>query len=176
VLKVVSSKRADGSQLAVEFVTLGDRQGHTIFFVSADGVRTALLESVEGTSADDWPPSPPLQNLTVEERADGRRVALLVGMAGSGHWSASIESAAGEGRIVFDIACRHTEQPRWLGSRYRVMSTDRLPLIIDPGGAGMTVRDTMLVIEPTPPYTTWGTTRWRYSLGPRIGGHSLPKG
>ena len=53
-----------------------------------------LLESIEGTATDDWPPSPPLQSLSIETLPDGRRVALLVGMAGRSHWSASIEAVA----------------------------------------------------------------------------------
>src|SRR5439155_1224637 len=111
---------ASGSGLRVEFVWRGDRYGHMISEVGPAGVVEPLLESIEGTAADQWPASPPLQTLSVEELPGERRVALLVGMAGGSHWSASIEAVAEKGELIFDIACRHAAAPVWLGSRYRL--------------------------------------------------------
>src|ERR1044072_2775417 len=67
--------------LSIEFLWLSDRFQQVISIVAADGQRQQLLESIEGSSDDAWPPSPPLQSLTIEDRP-ASRVALLVGMAG----------------------------------------------------------------------------------------------
>jgi len=94
-----------------------DRISHRIEVQSAGRWRT-LIESVEGTADAWWPPSPPLQSLHVESRSTGS-VALLVGMAGRSHWSASVEIAAGGEEALFDLACRAPVAPDWLGCRYR---------------------------------------------------------
>ncbi len=94
-----------------------DRIAHRIEVQTAGGWRT-LIESVEGTASAWWPSSPPLQSLHVETRSTGS-VALLVGMAGRSHWSASVEIADGGAEAVFDVACRTPVTPDWLGSRYR---------------------------------------------------------
>src|SRR5207244_9937204 len=109
---------SEGSRLRIEFAWLGDRYGHIISLIDAHGVAERLLESIEGTANDDWPPSPPLQSLSMETLTDGRRVALLVGLAGRSHWSASIEPALGKAELVFDLACRHGPNHGMLGSRY----------------------------------------------------------
>jgi hypothetical protein len=94
-----------------------DRIRHRIEVPAAGGWRT-LIESVEGTASAWWPPSPPLQSLHVESRSTGS-VALLVGMAGRSHWSASVEIAGDGEEAVFDFACRAPAAPDWLGCRYR---------------------------------------------------------
>jgi len=81
--------------------------------------RTVVFESIEGTPEEDWPPSPPLQELHLEARPDGKQLALLVGMAGTSHWSLSVEFDAAAGTAVFDVACRVKRAPGGLGSRYR---------------------------------------------------------
>ena len=84
------------------------------------GAIVPLLESVEGTPSDDWPASPPLQSLQRRRSCRTAAAALLVGMAGRSHWSASVEAGPRPAALVFDIACRHTQRPSaWLGSRYR---------------------------------------------------------
>ena len=85
-----------------------------------------MLESVEGSASDDWPASPPLQNLSIEELAPGRRAALLVGMAGRSHWSASIEPVPGQAALLFDVACRTSDSDVSLGSRIACSATTRL--------------------------------------------------
>src|SRR5262245_7741482 len=111
----------DGSVLRIELIWQGDRFGHQITARSADGAITPLLESLEGAATDDWPPSPPLQSLHIEPLPAGRTAALLVGMAGRSHWSASIETTTGSAEILFDLACRHTAAPARLGSRYHAL-------------------------------------------------------
>jgi hypothetical protein len=80
---------------------------------------TTVLESIEGTAEDIWPPSPPWQELHVPPSDDGRHVAFLVGKAGQSHWSASVELNLAENTLTFDVACRAKSQPHWLGSSYR---------------------------------------------------------
>ncbi len=115
---------ARGRTLRIEFVRRNDRYGHAVSEVAPDGRARAVLESVEGTARDEWPASPPLQNLSIEELAPGRRAALLVGMAGRSHWSASIEAVPGEAAFVFDIACRTSGGQVELGSLYQVVEPD----------------------------------------------------
>lgn len=103
-----------------------DRWGHVIATVENAGggageggerVVTRLV-SCEGEAADGWPLSPPLQSLAIEGRPGGA-VALLVGMSGQSHWSASFEALA-DRRLVVDIACRLGTGGAWrLGSQYQ---------------------------------------------------------
>jgi len=136
-------------QLAVQFTRADDRYGHRIELLLG-GRPTPLLESVEGSPEDDWPPSPPLQQLHTESREatyptrlgsshagplperEGVRtaqtVALLVGMAGRSHWSLGVETVAGtkESGMQFDVACRLRSAAGRLASRYRVLVSARI--------------------------------------------------
>jgi hypothetical protein len=88
--------------------------------LAAHGARvTPLLESVDGSDATSSF-SPPLQSLNLHSLPDGRQAALLVGMAGRSHWSASIEPLQGHAGFQFDIACRMGSPEAHLGSRYRI--------------------------------------------------------
>jgi hypothetical protein len=107
-----------GLTLRIEFVGLADRYAHVLSVVEPDGEVHPILESVEGTATDDWPSSPPLQNLSIEELSPGRLAALLVGLAGRSHWSASIEPVPGQAALDFDIACRWASSVGPLGSAY----------------------------------------------------------
>lgn len=115
--------RVAGQALGVAFSRGTDRIGHTIGVEAAcdDGPArfVPLLHSVEGTSQDLWPASSALQSLSIEALPDGRRVALLVGMAGRSHWSASIEANQEQQALIFDLACRTSQTPDFLGSSYR---------------------------------------------------------
>jgi hypothetical protein len=92
-------------KLRVRFAFVADRYAHEVHL--ADGADwRPLLRSVEGSPLETWPASPALQSLHIENRADGRQVALLVGMAGNSHWSASIELDPAAACARFDIACR----------------------------------------------------------------------
>jgi hypothetical protein len=115
----------DGHKLRVEFFQQGDRYAHRLSAILAEGDDSRrvipLAESVEGTPDDPWPPSPPLQSLSMEEMPVAGRAALLVGMAGRSHWSASIElELIDKNPPRFDLACRFTTVPDRLGSTYRV--------------------------------------------------------
>ena len=113
--------------LRVVFRRLADRYAHVVEAVHG-GEHVAIAESLEGTGEEDWPPCPALQQLHFETRADGGRLALLVGRAGSSHWSLSVEAKPDSPRVIFDVACRLRESPLLLGSEYRLFSeASRLP-------------------------------------------------
>jgi hypothetical protein len=111
-----------GVGLRIVFFRLPDRLAHVIAAVkrsgSIDESVTPLLWSREGTDADLWPASPPLQSLSIERRTDSG-VALLVGMAGRSHWSLSVEARSGATHVEFDAACRTGGENSWLGSSYQ---------------------------------------------------------
>lgn len=106
------------SSLRVEFSRCADRYGHQVV-LSAGPEQTALLSSIEGDSGTDWPPSPPFQELSVEQHGE-KTVALLVGMSGKSHWSASVETARHRTAIVFDVALLVRQTPQILLSTYRL--------------------------------------------------------
>jgi len=104
----------------VVFVWDVDRYAHRIEILDG-GHSCDCLTSVEGDGDSPWPPSPPLQQMSVEEPSPGHRVAFLLGMAGKSHWSASVECDAASSSLVFDIACRVQQAPQRLGSQYRAV-------------------------------------------------------
>lgn len=107
--------------LRVQFTKELDRLAHTISVVRGEQV-VPLLQSCEGTDQQEFPPSPPAQQIAIQE-IDERQVALLVGMAGRSHWSASVESFPSERRLNFDVACRvNPNQSGSLSSTYQVLS------------------------------------------------------
>lgn len=116
---------ADG--VRVVFFRREDRHAHRI--ETMDETRfewVPVCESQEGSPADVWPPSPPFQQLHVEERATGR-VVLLIGMAGRTHWSAAVEVAADRKSIRFDVAARVQVAPQRLGSDYQDAREEGIP-------------------------------------------------
>ncbi|QDU29922.1 hypothetical protein ETAA8_50390 [Anatilimnocola aggregata] len=114
----------DGKLLQVNFDRSHDRWRHRVSLVLPEGSSAVspllLFESIEGTSHEDWPVSPPLQFVSIETRPKKPPVALLMGMAGGSHWSASIEQQPAEQALRFDVACRVKGEPMNLGSRYRL--------------------------------------------------------
>ncbi len=108
---------AASDELRVVFDYRLDRWGHTIE-VRRDDQWVAAFTSIEGDSADDWPPSPAFQHVHLQSFAPHGPTALLVGKAGSSHWSAAIEADREAATLRFDIACRVGGEPRFLGSRY----------------------------------------------------------
>jgi hypothetical protein len=151
-----------GLALRVEFVWRNDRYGHVISAVNSDGAAETLLESIEGTPADIWPPSPPLQSLHRETLPDGRSALLLVGAAGRSHWSASVETAPGEPKLIFDLACRHGKESGWLGCRYSAAGAAREQLAIESDAAAASWDEAGVMVKPA--VITGPTTRWRYSV------------
>ena len=114
-----------GGGIRVAFRFERDRFAHAIEIADGDAW-IPLLNSIEGTPDDDWPASPPLQSLHRESRG-AKQVALLVGMAGKSHWSASVELDPQQGSLLFDIACRVLgELQERLGSSHVLLHPARL--------------------------------------------------
>ena len=153
---------SSGRILRVEFVWRGDRYAHVISVAHDSGKIEPLLESLEGTPADDWPPSPPLQNLHRETLPNGRPALLLVGAAGRSHWSASIEAVPDEPALAFDVACRHSGAAGWLGSRYRARAAAEAALTIETGNSSWAWKDAVLEITPQACPTL--TARWKFTI------------
>ena len=177
----LSAMNLDGVGLQVEFLWRQDRHCHTIGLV-VDNSPISVFESMEGSSLEDWPPSPPLQQLSVEELRPKTQVALLVGMAGKSHYSISVEPAHDRTKFVFDVACRSREIAEQLGSEYlllaggvssasdhdAIIDVDRrlIQLSCDRDGetaSRIIVNPKGVRIEPAL-VVSLGTTRWRYSL------------
>ncbi len=150
---------------------VGDRGQHTIYVNDGEAYHP-FLTSVEGTSDELWPSSPPLQQWHVETRPHSQ-VLLGVGMAGHSHWSLSIEASAEHNWLTFDVACRARRELGSLGSRYQFVSPDRLsdraelkydfpvpftPLLLCSSAAGIHFQ-----VDPAA-YTGPGTIRWQYRL------------
>jgi hypothetical protein len=122
--------------LRLVFDRRGDRWRHRIE-VLHDGMPITTLSSIEGVATDDWPPSPAFQNLDIQTFPGKGQIALLVGKAGSSHWSAAIEPDTAAAALRFDIACRIANESRFLGSAYAIERADadpqaRLPTITLP--------------------------------------------
>ncbi|MCG8649882.1 MAG: hypothetical protein MI861_08615, partial [Pirellulales bacterium] len=106
-------------RLQVEFRWCGDRFAQHLRL----GPDQPLGHSVEGTSDQSWPASPPIQQLSLETLS-ADKVLLGVGAAGVGHWSISVESTCVDGvtGLKYDLACRSQTLPTWLGSTYQLSS------------------------------------------------------
>jgi hypothetical protein len=180
------SATLDAGPLRVRFARREDRFAHTIIWLEG-ATETALLISNEGSPQTEWPPSPPLQSLHIEDRPNGCRVALLVGMAGHSHWSMSVQAQPSSARLTFDVACRVHVQPIYLGTSYTAcgIGSQEVNGRQDParpksarqpwelraeGGDEFQTRLTMgpefesIVIHPLEPTSPPTTVRWRYSV------------
>jgi len=155
---MIQSVDERGAGLRVAFFKLGDRYAHAIGAVLPGEIVTPLLVSVEGTDQDLWPPSPPLQSLSIEQRPTGA-VALLVGMAGRSHWSASVEANKNQGEVRFELACRLGGSGEQLKSTYRrVPGADLKAVRLTPtSGSIVHVFDEEIILEPVA-----GSGRWSY--------------
>lgn len=112
----------ESDRLRVRFLFAEDRYAHEIW-LAVRGEWIAVLASVEGSPSEDWPASPPFQSLHFEQLGTANQSALLVGMAGKSHWSASIERDPAGDCARFDIACRvRGATAPGLSSTYRTMS------------------------------------------------------
>lgn len=157
-----------GGGWCVRFEHRGDRYAHEILF-GADGRQQVVYASIEGTPEDDWPASPPFQSLHFEHRPDGTQLALLVGMAGKSHWSASIELNASDRSLVFDVACRVRGSAGPLGSHYRATGTLARPSfeIDERAGSARLIEDvdaTAIVAVDELKGEKARTVRWCYRL------------
>lgn len=128
----------NSKRLRLDFVHEFDRWSHQ---VAARPEGPIVLSSCEGDANDDWPPSPPLQEVDPHEFDLNRSAILGVGKSGNSHWSASFESGLDSksinptqaasresaldcGGIRIELACLRGENsqgpPPQLGSRYRL--------------------------------------------------------
>ena len=148
---------SQGDGLRVVFEKRGDRWQHRIERVNGAAAVT-VLQSSEGMATDDWPASPPFQELSQETLPDGRTVLFLVGRAGTSHWSASIEASQEPPQLIFDIACRHTQPPARLGSAYSALAEGlALEALLGQYAESAVMPDTIATRLP-------GTTRWKYRV------------
>jgi hypothetical protein len=115
-------------ELRVVFDHRIDRWGHRIE-IRREEQWIAAFSSIEGDSSDDWPPSPAFQHIHVQSVALNGPTALLVGKAGSTHWSAAIEADREAGVLRFDIACRLSIEPKQLGSSYSLLDVANQPAL-----------------------------------------------
>ncbi len=164
--KALAAVDEAGRGLRVVFHRAGDRWAHRIEYL--DGAQaTVVWQSIEGSASDDWPPSPALQDISVERLPDGRDVIFLVGKAGSSHWSASVEALLSPSRLVFDIACRHGTSLGALGSRYARKHLENVAARSELEGTLVNESESQLAIHPLsiPSAKVLQTTRWKYSVG-----------
>ncbi len=150
-------------ELQLIFERRGDRYAHRIVVRSENGERP-WLNSADESDESPWPPSPPLQQIHVESRAQGVIVALAVGMAGRSHWSAAFELDPNAEQITCDVACRVNTAPERLGSTYEL--TPLAGWILNPlDDARLLSEGTHIEIAPaTLPTAVPETVRWRYLL------------
>jgi hypothetical protein len=129
----------DGSGVCVCFHRVGDHYRHVLqSFV--EGQAQTIVSSVDDLTYDEWPISPPYQQLREVADGDGHRSLLLVGSAAFGHWSASIRMVRrNAGALLeFDIAVRLHRLPAFLGMTYEAgAGTCWVDL---PGGLAMPMR------------------------------------
>lgn len=182
----------DGGGLRVTFHRRGDRIGHTVWLV-ADEAAVPLLRSAEGKPDEDWPVSPPFQEVDFAGSPSDSTIAYLVGKAGTSHWSMSVALEPKLNIFHFDVACRIQSAPDHLGSRYRAFqpvendgpvidfhaSDKTARLMIEERGGG--VAETRLAREidstsegsiidvcvPTPPPPFPRTVQWGYRIARR---------
>ena len=153
-----------GNRLIVEFFWCTDRFAQLISVADASGNITPLLESLEGAATDAWPSSPPLQSLGLETLPDGRRAALLVGMAGGSYWSASVEQIVGKAALTFDIACRHSKTPAFLGNRYRRLAEAATTMEIAGEEVLVIEQESGVEIQRSGVVRSVDTTRWKFHI------------
>lgn len=119
-----NSLDAEGNGLRVEFFREADRYAHRVLAVSAHRQSVELLRSIEGAPDEEWPQSPALQALNVDQVVHDGGPAALIGMSGRSHWSLSVERRpeTGGAALWFDAACRLRSAPRDCRSSYRLAS------------------------------------------------------
>ena len=140
-------------RLVAKFTWQGDRYGHQLSF---DG--KVVGSSIEGDAAENWPTSPPIQQVSLEQ-IDGRQMVLGVGAAGRSHWSISVGPCPDDDNALkFDLACRCKESPGLLGSSYHLAT----PLQLFALEGQLNCQDSMQQILAAP--TNEATRRWSYRL------------
>lgn len=117
---------ANGTGAWAEFARHGDRYTHQLVAQDNAGGSCPLLTAVEDRLHHAWPCSPVTQGLNMDDlrRYDpgDAPAAMLIGMAGDGHWSMTVERDRDQSKcgLVFDVACRVKSLPPRLTSTYRL--------------------------------------------------------
>lgn len=151
-------------RLEIRFVWHHDRYLHRIYFDN----RLAGY-SVEGDSTEIWPPSPPLQQLSLT-LVDDRAAVLGMGSAGRSHWSLSAVPCSDQpGAIRFELACRCAGQPEFVGSTYHL--EDQVRIAADPDSVRVDREGQVsITAKPSPAGTrpaaasSAGTRQWSYRI------------
>ena len=140
-------------QATVEFHWSNDRFDHYI------RIGELTLRSIAGSAQDTWPASPPLQQLSLEE-IESREIAFGVGLAGTSHWSVSVEPT--EDGFRFDWACRTKEPPGFLGTTYE----PNVHFEFRAGEASaLNMGSAAIVVTPEDStHDSAGTARWSYEV------------
>ncbi len=114
--------------LVTEFRWSRDRIAHRLRLRPANpgpaGVERELGWSAEGDASDDWPPSPPFQQLDECLLAADRQGLVAIGMAGTSHWSLAVEVE--DEMLWFDVACRVQQPGPGLSSTYEFADSFQL--------------------------------------------------
>ncbi len=128
--------------LSVRYFKLRDRLTHSIGVVVGDTF-IPVLEAIEGSADDPWPPSPPMQQMVEESfTPDASPVLLGVGLSGNGHWSSAIESKECL-CLKFDIACKNSKPSTEFGSTYRVLG--KIQSTMESNSVGIVLATTTLM-------------------------------
>jgi hypothetical protein len=159
-----------GAGWRIAFFRAADRVAHRVELTAA-GSCQPLLESVEGSPEEIWPASPALQQFHLQRGPDGRPLALLVGMSGRSHFSASVGLAGDGGSAVFEIACRAKSPPAALGTTYRVLG----PQAVERSPAGVLIGPLTLGSEVTEPPPTWNASGQQLRLSVAAGDGAWPR-
>ena len=161
-------------QLSTSFRCEAGRYRHSICLrKTSDEVLIDRWDDEPLSSDEDWPASPPIQQLSLETIA-GMPALLGVGQAGKSHWSISVETltqARSQPAIRFDLACRCPAPPDWLGSSYTRQVVDGnsdAQIRLTPDVAGSRSEDGGLIIccdhERTSVKKYPATFRWSYLI------------
>ena len=157
-----------GKLLRCNFWQQGATFAHSMELVDGDA-STTVLSSLESQGEDLWPATPPWQELHVHTQGNGEPALMLVGRAGSSHWSMSVIVDDSGTSLLFDVACRLRGTPDFLGGTYRLSGADCLvsvsPVVIDQT-APATVKelDGNIVIDATSIAKAPATVRWAYRI------------
>jgi len=162
----------DGTTIATSFQFVAGRFRHSISLNHPDGGIVDRWDDEAQSDNDDWPASPPIQQLSLES-IHGAPTLLGVGQAGKSHWSISVESSTLDSKpaLKFDLACRCRAQPFWLGSTYErshIMG-DKAPILrmINVASLKPIVSETLAiscVCDPAAITKYPGTFRWSYLI------------
>ena len=158
------SLRLQQGTLCVEFQWKEDRFSHRIL---VDEKEVAF--SVEGDSSNIWPPSPPLQDLSLEDIA-GVPTIMGVGSAGRSHWSISIHWDAKQDGFLFDVACRVREKgmttdAQQFGNHYKIAKTGLIKITAGCNSSRTQEKAAVtLCPESVDADIDASTVRWRYHV------------